>query len=218
MKRAILKAAGVIALGSIGLVGLVGLAHTPWGRPLLALLPSAPGCPVQDLGPRELEARRIAWARRRAGTSPSPARPALGFELGVSRKRDVQAWLDRHGATCSSARHETALACKMPHDAYFQFDPQGHLVAVDVLREPRSAVEALALLGEVEHDLSNKVGTATSARGQRSAAFLANAPYRQLALEYRYTDYVGRVSATNLGSRGLRVREQYQWFPSKSGA
>ena len=218
MKRAIPKAACWLALGSVGLVGLVGLAHTPWGRALLAVLPSAPGCPIQDLGPQELETRRIAWVRPRAGTSPSPARPALGFELGVSRKRDVQAWLDRHGATCSSARHETALACKMPDDAYFQFDPQGRLVAVDVLRAPRSAVEALALVGEVEHDLSNKVGAATSSRGQRSAAFLASQPYQQLALEYRYTDYVGRIAATNLGSRGLRVREQYQWLPSKSGA
>jgi hypothetical protein len=38
-------------------------------------------------------------------------------------------------------------------------------------------------------------------------------PFRRAAIEFRYEDYVARVSATNLGSRGVRVREQYQWLP-----
>jgi hypothetical protein len=218
MRPALARVAGWFALGSFCAIGLIGLAHTPWGKPLLMLMPGAVGCPVQDLSAEELEARRIAWGRARAGSLPSQARPALDFELGVTRKSDVENWLGARRDDCHGARHETALECKLPHDVYFQFDGQGRLVAVDVIRAPASAEEALRLLGDVERGLSSKIGSATNSRGERSAAFLGSAPYRQLSLEYRYTDYVGRVAATNLGSLGLRVREQYQWFPAKPGA
>ena len=221
IKRRVFLAAGWLAAGSLALTGLIGFAHTSAGRPLLGWLRGVPGCPLmQELDSRELEQRRVIAAARHAGAELARARPALGFELGVTQRSEVEAAFERSGLDCKPALRGSALNCRRAargeepaSDVYAQFDPEGRLVAVDRFLEPRSAEEAVRLVESTERALSESVGAPTVSRGERRPEFLNGARFRQVSVEYRYADYVGRVAATNFGPRGLRVREQYQWLP-----
>ncbi len=207
--KAMLWTAGI----ATALTGLIGLAHTPHGRPLLAWLGAVPGCPVlQNADPHQIEEHRLVWVARNAGTEPAPARPALGFELGQSRRVEVQAGLEDRGAHCKSVLKETALECerfngKEGDDALLKFDAGGRLVAVDVFHRTASSAEALRLVRETEARLG-RLGQATRVHGERDERYLAGGRFRQLIVEYRFSDYSARVAATNFG-RDLRVREQY---------
>jgi hypothetical protein len=221
IKRKVFLAAGWFAAGSLALTALIGFAHTTAGRPLLAWLRGVPGCPlIQELEPREIEQRRAIAAARHAGAELAGARPALGFELGVTRRSEVEASFERRGLDCKTALRGSALNCRQSahgdepaSDVYVQFDPEGRLVALDRFLEPRTAEEAVRLVQSTERALSGSVGAPTVTRGERRPEFLNGARFRQVSVEYRYADYVGRVAATNFGRRGLRVREQYQWLP-----
>jgi hypothetical protein len=43
---------------------------------------------------------------------------------------------------------------------------------------------------------------------------LEDARFRRAAFEYRYREYLAKLSVTNFGGRGIKVREQYQWAPA----
>jgi len=214
-KRSLLRAASWLAGTALALTGMIGLAHTPYGRPLLAWLGAVPGCPaLANADPRQVEARRIPWAAaRRAGELLAPARPALGFELGVTPRERVQRELERRGARCQAVAKGTALECKAldgksDDDALLRFDTGGRLTAVDVFHRVASSAEALKLLRATEARLAPALGPATITRGEPKARYLAGGRFRQVALEYRFSDYSARVAATNFGP-DLRVREQY---------
>lgn len=217
-KRTLLKAAAWTAAGLLGVTGLIGFAHTPTGRPLLALLGVVPGCPVlANLDPLKAQESRRTWVARKAGKGLAPARPALGFELGRTSKTEVTRVLANQGIGCQSVRKDSALSCKRgSDDLLLQFDGQDRLVAIDVFRTTDSSAEAVSLLDAVARDLSSKIGEATQTRGERTASYLDEARFRQVVLEYRYSDYSARVAATNFGS-GMRVREQYDLI-TKSGS
>lgn len=217
-KRTLIKAVAWTAAGLFAVTGLIGFAHTPAGRPLLALFGVVPGCPVlANLDPLKTQEHRSAWVAKKAGSELAPARPALGFELGRTDKTEVKRVLVSQGITCKSVRKDSALDCKRGgDDLLVQFDGQERLVAIDVFHTTDSSTEALSLLDAVARDLSSKIGEATQTRGERTASYLEEARFRQVVLEYRYSDYSARVAATNFGS-DLRVREQYDLI-TKSGS
>ncbi|HVJ21322.1 MAG TPA: hypothetical protein VM686_38185 [Polyangiaceae bacterium] len=215
MTKKRLKAASWAMGAAAALTALIGFAHTPQGRPLLVWLGAVPGCPLlANSDPADIEARRLVWATaRNAGESAAPARPALGFELGVSRRDQVRTELERRGRAARAAHRDTALECdevdgRKGDDALLKFDGAGRLTAVDVFHRTASSAEAVKLLRDREARLAARLGPATHARGERDARYLAAVRFRQVALEYRFSDYSARVAATNFGT-DLRVREQY---------
>ena len=60
------------------------------------------------------------------------------------------------------------------------------------------------------------VGPATSAIGTPSVAFVQRSPMQTVVQSYCYRDYVAKATLLNLGKRGIRLREQYQWLPPRS--
>lgn len=228
--RAILRSkwlrGGVLAVA--GLFGLIGFAHTPAGRPILNALRGAPGCPVDfaELKPERVEQKRIAALAKRRGSALESSRRALGFTLGSSHKAEVVAYLSGHAVACQEERDGSVLRCdgapselspgNAPRidDLYLQFDEHERLVAVDAYRQGTSSSAALAWLSEMDGKLAREVGPATGQQGELSEAFLEGGTLRRAANQYRYRGYVAELSATRFGSRGVRVREQYQWVPS----
>lgn len=213
-------AASVVAAA----VAVVGVAHTDWGRPLLAVI--AGGCPVSLDGadPEQVEAFRVSQLKRVDGTTRAASHPALRFQLGVTRWDDVQ----RDLPGCVAKREQSVLWCtgaaaqaltrgSAGADAHLQFDGAGRLVAVDVLHEVSSAAQALAHVTAAEASVAAAVGPVTRSHGRADPEYLS-APYRRYAREYRYDHYVAVLSVTHLGQRGLRVREQYQWAAAQSGS
>lgn len=211
---------------TVAFFGLVGFAHTEAGRPLLNALRGAPGCPVDlaALEPANVEAKRVDAIAKKRGTALESSRRALGFTLGETTRADVSAYLSAHGIACSD-KSDSVLKCDSApselspgsapriDDLHLQFDADDRLVAVDVYREGTSSCAAVAWLGELDGKLSRDIGPATGSQGEVSEAFLEGGSLRRAANQYRYRSYVAEVSATRLGSRGVRVREQYQWVP-----
>ena len=222
MKRPLKRGLFALSGTAAGFFALVGVAHTDLGRPLLGLLRGVPGCPVLHgpADPARAESFRVSQLSRRTGIEPAKSRQALGFELGKTARPAVATWADSVGASCqhsgTSLRcfgfRETSGAPRLD-DVLFQFDPAGALVAVDVLRAPSDARQALAYLEELASKLERDVGPATSEVGEQSTSYLEGQRLRRRALEFGYRDYVARASATSFGARGVRIREQYQFMP-----
>jgi hypothetical protein len=209
------------------LFGLIGFAHTEAGRPLLNVLRGAPGCPVDlaALQPDRIEASRAAAIAKRRGPAHESSRRALAFTLGETPKAHVLAYLSEHAVPCEDKQQGTVLRCTgapselspggAPRidDLHLQFDAAERLVAVDLYREGTSSCAAVAWVAEMDERLTRDVGPATGKHGEVSETFLEGGTLRRASNQYRYQGYVAEVSATRFGSRGVRVREQYQWVP-----
>jgi hypothetical protein len=216
-------------LGSLAAFALIGIAHTPIGRPLLDALRGAPGCPMARgaADGAQLERNRIAQLERRRGEHEERGRPAAGYELGRTHRREVLASMRLQHAHCEASQGDSALRCTgLPHvpragegprieDIQFRFDPRGRLVALDLFRTGTDGAQALRWLSRLDHQLESAVGRATDLEGERNGEYLERW-LRRMALHYRYQGYVAQVSAMNYGRRGVRVREQYQWLPDAS--
>ncbi|HEY6557427.1 MAG TPA: hypothetical protein VI072_09140 [Polyangiaceae bacterium] len=211
----------------IAFSGFVGFAHTGAGRPLLAWLSGAPGCPVSLEGgdASTVEEFRVAQLKRAVGSETARSHPALEFELGRTHRDAVSSWARAQGATCKSLRDESVLRCTgfakragdalVIDDAHLQFDARGVLVAVDVYRRRSSADEALALVQQRAKALDAAVGPRTQDR-THAASLLRTQPFTRVAVSYEYRQYVAELSATNLAERGIRVRERYSYLPATS--
>lgn len=212
-----------VALWSaVGFGAFVAFAHTPWGRPLLAMLSGVPGCPVGLDGgdAAAVEATRVASVVARAGEVEEEVVPkALGFVLGSSTRADVRAWLGEGADQCVVIREGQGLRCEgaalakteLGCDADLHLAFAGEvLVGLDVRREGQSE-GAMQWLGERVARLSALVGDPAKSHGQDDVGWLVGAPMRQVAREFRARGFVAIVSVTHLGPRGVSVREQYQW-------
>ncbi len=226
------KAAKRVLFGGVSLLmaftGFVGFAHTSAGRPLLAWLSGAPGCPVSLEGgdARTVEAHRISHLKRELGSAAAGAHPALGFELGRTHRDQVWSWARNSGALCKTLREASVLRCtgfahahsrSLPlDDAHLQFDANGMLVAADVYRVRTSAERALSFLREQASLLDARVGPRTKDDLHQAPDELATQRFHRVAVDYQYRQYVAELSAINLGERGIRVRERYAYMPSSA--
>jgi hypothetical protein len=189
----------------------------PVARPLLAWI--GVGCPGRA-SPEAVEAARLDSARAARGVTPSPARPALGFALDVSTRTDVDAWAAERKLTCKESQRGTVLRCsavpaaELGHggsdvdDLSFLFEPATmRLVTVTALRNQLDAPSAAAAMNGVADALARSLGEGKR-RGEATAPYLSAGPLRTAVVEYRFSDYIASVSATNLGGR-VAVREHY---------
>lgn len=210
-----------VALWSVvGFTAFVAFAHTPLGRPMLAMLSGVPGCPVGLDGgdAAAVEATRVASVTQRMGQVEVTPR-ALGFVLGESTRAEVRAWLGEGAERCVAIRDGQGLRCEgaalaktelgCDADLYLAFAGET-LVGLDVRREGESE-GAMQWLGERVARLSAMVGDPAKSHGQDDASWLVGAPMRQVAREFRARGFVAVVSVTHLGPRGVSTREQYQW-------
>jgi hypothetical protein len=225
--RKLVRAGATIAAISASVTAAIGALHLPALRPLLALVAKTAGCPVDLKGgdPVALERFRVEQLKQRVGDTEARSAPALGFELGVSTRADVLAWLGSEADRCESVAQGSALTCeavKPPGEPgidslYVRFDAGSKLVALDLFRAGDSAHGALAHFARVDRTLGELVGPRTDTRGELHAQYLAAGRYRRVASEFRYKSYVASLSAMNFGSRGVRVRETYQYLPPPQG-
>lgn len=206
-----------IAVGVVAVlfVTLIGVAHTTWGRPLLAWLGGigvTGGCPLglDQVDPAAVESFRQAELAKRDGVEAARSTRALGFTLGTTTRGEADAWAATHGTVCEDARAGSALKCMLGGDLFMQFDG-GRLVALDLLRAPTSAEDAATQFASQAEAVTHSAGPPTNGHGAGDGAWLAATPMRHAMREFRYRGFVATVSVTNLGARGVRVREQYQW-------
>lgn len=214
-KRKLLIALPVTA---VALTALMGVLHMPFARPALALIGF--GCPIKMATPEEIEAARMGAARAARGDAPAVERPALGFALDSMSRADVQAWASSHQVECAELQKGTVLRCaEVPaaalgstgpaiNDLTFKFEPKAlKLVTVTTLRNQLDAPSAATAMNTITAELREKLGEGRLV-GTPTAQYLASGPMRTALMEYRFSNYIANVSATNLGQR-VAVREHY---------
>jgi hypothetical protein len=212
-RKKVLVAAG----GLSALVASVGVAHMPFAR---GLLMRWGGCPFGSAPLAEIEpARRAAIATER-GTTPAPARPALGFALDRTTRQDAQAWADQQHVACHDVR-EGLVQCKdVPASALglpevdgpvgelsLGFDTRGRLVDVSTMRMHVARLDGVR---DIEGRLEAQVGAPQQTSGSFDEAHLGLQGADGLSsARYRYRDYFAEVIAMRFTSDGLVLREHY---------
>jgi hypothetical protein len=229
IKRTLIKAtASLCAVALLG-TAIIGVAHTPWGRPLLKLpllsgLAHRAGCPVGSIEPDAFEQIRTHKLQGDVGTAEAAAHPALGFTLGQTRRADIAGWVNAERADCRAGFVASVLECENVAAAgappithlRLQFDAQDRLVSVDLFRSQGASEALVERFKALGHQLDAQVGPATSTVGTPSVAFVTRTPMQTVVQSHSYRDYVAKATLLNLGKRGLRLREQYQWLPPRS--
>jgi hypothetical protein len=202
-------------------VAVMGFLHTPYGRPLMRRLGMA--CPAMKVSPVQAEAVRLRAVATLRTSVPSPARPAMGQTLDVSRASDVVVWARARGLTCAEemrpshalrcARAEVPLASDPkapPSDQIaFAFAPDGRLVSVDRLRSTLTAAEASRLFTETTDSLTATLGPGGQMVGEATPTYLAGGSMHTARLQYRFSDYLATVTAMNISGRVV-MHEQYE--------
>ncbi len=212
VKRVLAGVGGVTAV-----VTAVGVMHMPFAR---GLLMRAGGCPVGHAKLAEIEPARLAAVAKERGTEPAPARPALGFTLDSTTRKDVDRWADRANLSCDEVR-EGVLRCKnvaapslgLPEsdgpvsELYFGFNTHGRLVDVSTMR---MHVGDGASVRDIVGRLESQVGVPPQESGRFDDAHLSVEGAPSLtSSRYRYSDYVAEVIAMRFAGDGLVLREHY---------
>jgi hypothetical protein len=207
------------AIALVTVIIVAGLLHTPLGWPLLSQL--RVGCPVQASA-GDVERARLQAAHFTRGPHASPTQPALGFVLDETTAMDIAAWAGREHVSCNDTHNGTVVSCKdVPNSAFgrsgehvdelvLAFSPLTHrLVNISTSRFRLDGATAAAQMTAIVSGLQQQLGKPTREVGQRSSAYLDNAPLRTAVVRYRFSDYQADVTATNLPGRGMVLREHY---------
>ena len=200
---------------------VIGWLHTATGRVVYAKIFGA-RCPVGRANPQEVERGRLAAARQIRGSVRAASRPALGFRLDQSTRADVDAWASRFGVTCRERREGTLLLCTsvpaaalaregaVTDEVTFGFAPSGlRLVNLTAVRYRLGPSDAVAWVGGLLSTRRASVGAPTRQAGPLDAQALGAGPYATSASFYEFSDYVADITATNIPTDGVLVREHY---------
>ena len=202
-------------------IGLVGALHSKAARPLLAML-GVP-CPVDNTTAEQVSALRASGLAHLRTDQIAPARPVPGgFVLDRTTAEEAARWADKNDIACDDVKHgyrylrcrgvdanKLGLAGPPVSELWLSFGPSGHLVGIDVYRRGMSAGDTTAAWDGARYALRNALGMPTSTMGDPSPEVLSGSPLQTARLQYRFSDYVAIVTASNLPYAGLAVREQY---------
>jgi hypothetical protein len=208
----------VTALFGAALAALPG-EPASWLREVLG----GQSCPMSsarvDLA--RLEQHRRESLERVRGIDRALAKPALAFELGQTTRDEARAWLEKNGGCCRP-EGSAALVCddvtlvgELPIDSlHVALDPSDRVVSLDLFRRASSGREALDQLARTERALLHRVGSVTERTGPADAAYVEARAFRRVAADFRYSEYLARLSAMNFGAGEIRVRETYDSLPN----
>jgi hypothetical protein len=208
----------VIALGVATLA--VGVMHAPFARPLLGKL-HVSVCPVKNASATAVNDMHQRGLGKLRGDKPTAITPALGLALGTTRIADAQAWAAKNGVACrAETRGLSYLHCTSVHalddadappiaDLVLTFHPSGTLMSVDGMRVALPGARAVELMTRIGGDLDARLGPPTNAAGENTADYLTSGALHTRVVDYRFSNYIAKLTATNFPARGVIVREEY---------
>ena len=148
------------------------------------------------------------------------ARPALGFQLGVTTAAELERWGAIHGVHCHADHHGTAIACDdvpsallgdaaaPPATLMFALDAASAIRSLHVTRRAPHVQSIATAFDDLSHALATTQGPPSKRSGSAAPAELSRGALRQAMVEYRGTDYLAVLRATNMGD-GFVLTEQY---------
>jgi hypothetical protein len=180
-------------------------------------------CPVDNTTAEQVSALRASGLAHLRADQAAPARPVPGgFVLDGTSAEDAARWAHENGITCDDVKHgysylrcrgvdanKLGLAGPPISELWLSFGPSGHMIGMDVYRRGMSASDTTAAWDGARYALRNALGTPTSTMGDASPEVLSRSALQTARLQYRFSDYVAIITASNLPYAGLAVREQY---------
>jgi hypothetical protein len=190
----------------VGLLGLttltMGAMHTKYGRPLWKMI--GVSCPIDSVTPDQVEATRQRGLDRLRGNQLAPTRPALDCRTEVKGMHYVKC------INVLPARIGQPFSQPLIDEVALAFNPAGKLIAVDTWRTRLTGDEASTVFERLTASLQEELGAPTSTLGEATPAYLEGGLLHLASKDFRFSNYVASVSATNLAEKGIAVREQYQ--------
>lgn len=224
------------AVALLAATALVGFAHTKPGRPLLAWMGRAMGkgsasCPLgfdRAATPEQREQARMRFAATHRGTEPAAARPAAGFILDRTTRAEVLAWSSANDLSCAPGRGLADVSCPAVPDSllpaplrgagtqtvWFVFGEGNRLVSVTLVASTQRPERLSAMFEAVVDDLTREAGPPIARDGDFSPASLSSGALVQARAEYRFRDYYAMARATNVGSSGYALTEEFRSLPN----
>lgn len=220
---------GVAALLVLA-TGVVGFAHTPPGRPLLALMGMGKArtgggmCPLgYDVAasPAQKESARQRFSEAHRGEASAKARPALGFVLDQTTESEVLQWATAHDVQCSKPKSGADLDCvdvpaavvglgsKAPalRNLWLNFGEGARLRSVIAIRREPDVKAIGSAFDAMVEAVSQQAGPPAKVDGDGSPQRLSEGLLRQSSVEYRFTNYYALARATNMGDAFLLTEE-----------
>jgi hypothetical protein len=210
-------AAMIAMLLAAGVFG--GFLHTRAGHPLLAAM-FGNDCPFWSLD-EPTDGVRAASMYAQPKDEAAPARPALGFRLDVTTRDDVHAWAQFRKVTCRDDS-PAQIQCEdvdpgavgIPdvefiEELTFSFRPDGRLASVATLRGRLTTDDGTRMAEDLGGRLYDQLGRARPRGARLGVGAITQASLTQTRVAVRYRDYAAEITAVNLPTSGVAVRERY---------
>jgi hypothetical protein len=233
------RAAIALISVAVSFVALLAFAHTKPGRPLLRALggngPKPPAgafagaCPLGFDGaaattPAAREAARKRDVAKLRGPEPAAARPALGFELDRTTRREVETWAAAYGVTCRPLAPGPDLDCSdvppralpQSHSAigaqtvWFRFDLRDRLVGTETFRYTTNVELVAAEYNDVFGALVSSVGSPARNHGEPTVRYLSSGVLAQTKATFAFRDYRAEAAAMQVDYGKYVLKEAYQ--------
>lgn len=203
MKRLIAASAALAAMAA------AAGAHT-W------LVRRGSACPVGHASAETLESARgpALQAVRGPATEMAPTHRAMGVVLDRTTEAELRAAAEARGGSCVEETEASLVRCTFARgeELVARFTPQRVVVGLDRVRYGLDGEGAAQELARVRAVHAACFGAPHRQWGEGTAAYLQG-PLRQVGVEYRFSDLVVDVTATQMAQDGVVLREQVRSVP-----
>jgi len=198
-----------------------GLLHTKAGRPWMARIFGG-GCPLNSVTAEQLDAARHGAVASARGTERAPARPAFVFKLDESTVADVKAWALRAGVACAQDKAWLIKCSDVPasslgrapsegaiEELAMGFAADGRLVNITTLRRHLSPGDGSRVMREIATAVVTELGRPHELPVEIATGSVSAEPLSSMKMSLTYSDYIAEITALNLPTSGVAVREHY---------
>ncbi|WP_245965017.1 hypothetical protein [Trinickia dinghuensis] len=158
-----------------------------------------------------------------ARLNPAPIRPApAGLAFDTTTESDALQWTKARSISCKAIRHgyrylrcrgfsAAALGLAGPpvSEMWLSFGPDDRLIGVDIYTRGMSAEQVSDVWDHSTAALNRLLGAPPIAFGNASPAALRAQAGETARVQYRYSNYLVTITASNMPKIGLAVRLQY---------
>ncbi|KHD87623.1 MAG: hypothetical protein OM95_13635 [Bdellovibrio sp. ArHS] len=180
----------------------------------------------QKVNAEDLDQMRRNPLQAQRGTQPSPSKKVWELTLNKTTESELAEWIRAKKIACSkSSKGYNYIKCqKVPLKALglpynnsfaeldFTIDAQNRLIFVGLLHRQLPTDKALSLLENISDSLKSRLGAPTRSPASVTSAELEHS-LEALSYEYKFKDYIARVTASKLSTTGIILYEQHIYIP-----
>ncbi|KYG68073.1 hypothetical protein AZI87_02075 [Bdellovibrio bacteriovorus] len=180
----------------------------------------------QKVNAEDLDEMRREPLQAQRGTLPSPSKKVWELTLNETTEAQLADWIRHRKIACSkSSKGYNYIKCKkvplvalgLPYvnsfaELDFTIDAHNRLIFVGLLHRQLETVKALSLLENISASLNSRLGSPSRSPASLTPEELDHS-LEALSYEYKFKDYIARVTASKLSTTGIILYEQHIYIP-----